>query len=303
MALTAWNSATTRPRRRSCSRSSRPRTSRTPRSSSSVLATQFRPMHFIRAGDGSPALVFVHGFACSHQDWRAQVEHFQRSHEVLACDLRGHGRTPGRPHECSIEHYGGDVAALVNNLEIARTALVGHSMGCRVVLEAARLIPDRVAGIVLVDGSRNAASDPEGAEAVARATIEKLGYARFAEALFRQMFFKPSAEADSIVERAVRSSAEFGPHLWPRITRWDAGQMADAFAALRAPVLAIQSTTRNAQLQRAPLKPGDSSAWIDYLRQRGARVEIVPDTGHFTQLEAPDAVNRLIGEFLRELKP
>ena len=76
-----------------------------------------------------------------------------------------------------------------------------------------------------------------------------------------------------------------------------------AFAALRAPALAIQSTTRNAQLQRAPLRPGDTSPWIDYLRQRGARVEIVPDTGHFTQLEAPDVVNRRIADFLRELKP
>src|SRR3982750_471231 len=127
-------------------------------------------MHFIRTGSGSPALVLVHGFACTHEDWRAQIDHFERSHEVLACDLRGHGRAPGRPHECSIEHYGGDVAALVNNLEIARAVLVGHSMGCRVVLEAARLIPDKVAGIVLVDGSLNAPSDPQAAEAAARAT-------------------------------------------------------------------------------------------------------------------------------------
>jgi len=256
-------------------------------------------MHFIRTGSGSPALVFVHGFACTHEDWRHQLGRFERTHEVLACDLRGHGETPGRPHECSIEHYGGDVAALVNNLDLARVVLVGHSMGCRVVLEAARLIPDKVAGIVLVDGSLNATSDPQGAEAAARATVEKLGYPKFAEALFRQMFFKASPEGDAIVARAVKSSAEFGPHLWPRITRWDAGSMDAAFAALRAPVLAIQSTTRNAELQRAPLKPGDTSPWIDYLRSRGARVEIVSDTGHFTQLEAPDAVNRLIADFLK----
>src|ERR687888_151032 len=166
-------------------------------------------MHFVRAGRGAPALVFVHGFACTHEDWHAQLAHFRRTHEVLACDLRGHGRTPGQPQECSIEHYGGDVAALVNNLELARCVLVGHSMGCRVVLEAARLIPDKVAGIVLVAGSRNATSDAQGAEAAARATVEKLGYAKFAEALFRQMFFKPSPQADAIVERAVRSSAEF----------------------------------------------------------------------------------------------
>src|ERR671930_1999307 len=145
-------------------------------------------MHFVSAGRGAPALVFVHGFACTHEDWQAQLAHFQRSPEVLACDLRGHGRTPGRPHECSIEHYGGDVAALVNNLELARAVLVGHSMGCRVVLEAARLIPEKVAGVVLVDGSRNATSDAEGAEATAKATVEKLGYTKFAETLFRQMF-------------------------------------------------------------------------------------------------------------------
>src|ERR671926_95958 len=154
-------------------------------------------MHFVRAGRGAPALVFVHGFACTHEDWQAQLAHFQRTHEVVACDLRGHGKTPGRPHECSIEHYGGDVAALVNNLDLKGVVLVGHSMGCRVVLEAARLMPDRVAGVVLIDGSRNATSDPDGAEAAARATIEKLGYAAFAETLFRQMFFKPSAQADA----------------------------------------------------------------------------------------------------------
>src|SRR5438094_544153 len=78
-------------------------------------------MYFVRAGRGAPALVFVHGFACTHEDWHAQLTHFQRTHEVVACDLRGHGRTPARPAECSIEHYGGDVAALVNNLELSRT--------------------------------------------------------------------------------------------------------------------------------------------------------------------------------------
>jgi pimeloyl-ACP methyl ester carboxylesterase len=256
-------------------------------------------MHFLRAGSGAPALVFVHGFACCVDDWKPQLEHFQKTHEVVACDLRGHGRTPGRPQECSIEHYGGDVAALVNNLELKRCVLVGHSMGCRVVLEAAWLLTERVAGIVLVDGSRNATSDPEGAEAAARATLEKLGYAAFAEMLFRQMFFTASAQADAIVARAVKSSAEFGPELWPRISRWDAGSMDAAFDTVLAPVLAIQSTTRNAQLQRAPMKPGDRSPWVDYLRAKGARVEIVPGAGHFTMLDAPETVNRLIGEFLR----
>jgi len=256
-------------------------------------------MHFIRAGLGTPPIFFVHGFACSHEDWKPQLDFFSKTNEVVACDLRGHGQTPGRPRECSIEHYGGDVAALVNNLELKNVVLVGHSMGCRVVLEAARLVPKRVSRLVLIDGSRNATGDPDAAEQSARATVEKLGYTAFAETLFRQMFFKPSRQADAIVARAVKGSAAFGPELWPRVTRWDAGSMDAAFAALRVPVLAIQSTTRNAQLQRAPLQPGDTSPWLDYVKSKGAKVEIIPDTGHFAQLEAPDQVNRLIREFCR----
>jgi len=256
-------------------------------------------MHFVQTGRGAPPILFVHGFACSHEDWRLQIQEFEKNHEIVACDLRGHGQTPGRAQECSIEHYGGDVAALVNTLELKDVVLVGHSMGCRVVLEAARLVPKKVSALILVDGSRLASGDPEAAEAAARSAIGN-DYAKFAENLFRQMFFKPSAMADEIVARAVKSSAGFGAELWPRMARWDASQMDSAFAALRVPVLAIQSTTRNAHLKRSPLKAGETSPWLDFLRQfPNMRTEIVPDTGHFTMLEQPETVNRLIEEYCR----
>jgi pimeloyl-ACP methyl ester carboxylesterase len=252
-------------------------------------------LHFLRQGRGAPPLVFVHGFGCTHEDWKLQTTHFAKSNEVVACDLRGHGQTPGRPEECSIEHYGGDVAALVTNLELKNVVLIGHSMGCRVVLEAARHLQKSVSGLVLVDGSRLADRDPEGAAQAARAVIDKAGYPAFAENLFRQMFFSPSAQATEMVARGVRSTAVFGADLWTRMARWDAGTMDAAFAAVKVPVLAIQSTTRNAQLVRSPLKAGETSPWVDYLKSKGARVEIVP-AGHFTMLEEPAAVNRLIAE-------
>jgi hypothetical protein len=193
------------------------RTSRKPKRSSR--------MHFVRAGGAPRRSSSSTGFACRLEDWQAQLNHFQKSHMVVACDLRGHGETPGRPHECTIAHYGGDVAALVNHLELNGCILVGHSMGTRVVLEANRLLvsahhPERVGGIVLIDGSRSGSGDPDAAEAAAHAIIEKVGYPAFAEHLFRQMFFKPSAEADAIVARALRQSAEFGRSSG---LRWRAG--------------------------------------------------------------------------------
>jgi pimeloyl-ACP methyl ester carboxylesterase len=243
----------------------------------------------------------VHGFACAHEDWRFQIEEFRKSREVVACDLRGHGATPGRAHECSIEHYGGDVAALLASLELPKAVLVGHSMGCRVVLEANRLAPERVAGIVLIDGSRLGSGDPDAAEAAARVAIERSGYAAFAADFFRQMFFRSSPEAGAIVERAVRTSAGFGADLLPRVARWDAAMLEAALAAVRAPLLALQSTMMDASRRRVPMNVGDTSPWLELLRSRGARVEIVPDTGHFSMLEAPGAVNAAIGALLRKL--
>ena len=257
-------------------------------------------MHHVKEGSGEPALVFVHGFAGDHQDWRAQLEYFAPRRTVLACDLRGHGATPGRPEECTIEHYGGDVAALIGALQISRAVLIGHSMGCRVVLEAARLDPERVAGVVLVDGSKMATGAPEQAEDAMRAAIEFAGYPAFADAFFAQMFLAPTRESLAIIARAKRLPAEIGMALFPRMLRWDAAHMDAALDALRVPLLVIQSTWVNAERKRAALAPGQSTPWLELLKSRvpGARIEIVLRTGHFTQIEAADQVNRLIESFV-----
>jgi len=257
-------------------------------------------MHFVRAGAGAPIL-FVHGFACAHTDWRHQLAHFAHTNEVIACDLRGHGETPGRAHECTIEHYGGDVAALVNNLELREVILVGHSMGCRVVLEASRLVPKRVRALVLVDGSRQGSGDPAQAEALTRSAIVAAGYAQFAENVFRQMFLEWSPLAEEIFTRVKRMPPQTGIALWTDMVRWDATRLDAALDAVRVPLMAIQSTWITPERKRLPLKAGETSPWLELLRSRGARIEIVPGVGHFTMLDAPQPVNGLIGEFSKNL--
>jgi pimeloyl-ACP methyl ester carboxylesterase len=85
------------------------------------------------------------------------------------------------------------------------------------------------------------------------------------------------------------------------MARWDAAVMDAALAAVRTPLLAIQSTTRDAQMRRSPLKPDRArlTSISSAARSRGATIAVVPDTGHFTQIEAADEVNRLIAQFTR----
>jgi pimeloyl-ACP methyl ester carboxylesterase len=218
---------------------------------------------------------------------------------VVACDLRGHGETPGRAAECTIEHYGGDVAALINHLDFSKSILVGHSMGCRVVLEANRIAPERIAGLVLVDGSRQGSGDPVQAEALTRSAILASGYERFAENVFRQMFFEWTPQAEAALARMKRMPAETGIALWTRMVLWDATQFDAALAAVRAPLRVIQSTWINPERKRLPLQEGQSSPWLDLLRKKTSDIHIVSGAGHFPQLEAPERVNRLIEEFCR----
>jgi pimeloyl-ACP methyl ester carboxylesterase len=267
----------------------------------SVNGTQ---LFYERTGAGVPPLVFVHGFACAHEDWAPQVAAFGPRHQVVACDLRGHGASPGEPAACDVAIYGADVAALLRALNLRGAVLIGHSMGTRVVLQACLDAPDRVAGLVLVDGSFQAAAGERAEEEVRRA-IAAAGWAQFAGGLFEQMFFAPSATADRIRARAARLPEAIGTALFPSMVRWDARHMAAALGRVGVPLLVIQSTMLSPERKRVPLAAGANTPWLELVRSRAphARIEVVPGVGHFTMLEAPDVVNRLLGEFVARLAP
>jgi pimeloyl-ACP methyl ester carboxylesterase len=244
-------------------------------------------------------LVFIHGFGCDHTDWAAQVADLAPSHPTVAVDLRGHGSSPGDAADCSIERYGADVAAVMRALALPPAVLVGHSLGCRVAAEAALQAPEHTAAVVLVDGSQFAAAM---GPALRAAFAQPDGYARMTETMFRDMF-GPGADpamVARVVARAGRLPRLVGEKMMLDLQRYDVTRWTAALGCLRVPVLAIQSTWTNDRRERQPLRPGQTTPYLDMLRSAvpGARIEIVPDTGHFPQLEQPVQTNALLAGFL-----
>ena len=259
-------------------------------------------LFYTEHGSGDPPLVLVHGLGCAHEDWRNQVNHFAPSHRVVSLDQRGHGRSTGHRSGFDIGTFGADVAALIANLELAPVLLVGHSLGCRVVLECTRIAPDAVAGLVLIDGSRLAATGADSARRETQRAIQESGYEVFFERLFTQMFTAASdaQTRDAVIARAGRLPQAVGFELMPQMVCWDTDVAERALRSVTVPLKVLQSTHLNENRDRVSLQRGETTPWLELVRALvpHAQIEIVPGIGHFTMIEAADDVNRHIEAML-----
>jgi pimeloyl-ACP methyl ester carboxylesterase len=97
-----------------------------------------------------PTVVFIHGVLNDHSVWVLQTRYMaHHGWNVLAVDLPGHCRSEGEA-PASVEDAAQFVAALLDAAGVRRAALVGHSWGALIALEAASRLKDRVSHLVLV---------------------------------------------------------------------------------------------------------------------------------------------------------
>jgi pimeloyl-ACP methyl ester carboxylesterase len=253
------------------------------------------------AGAGSPPIVFVHGFGCSRTDWAAQIDHFSPAHMTVAVDLSGHGATPAATEPGSIQGCGSEVADLLRTLSAPPAVLVGHSMGCRVVLEAARHVPEHVAAIVLLDGSR---FPPRSAQAF-ETRFAAGEYPTLVRGMFKQMFTASSAARaiDAIVDRALGMSEAVGKAMLLSMVRYDEEMFERALGSVGKPLLVLQTTFVNDKRERVPMTAGQTTPYLDFVRSvvPAVRIEVLPGLGHFPQIEAPVQTNRLLASFIDSL--
>ena len=97
-----------------------------------------------------PSIVFVHGAGMDHTVWALQTRYFAyRGRSVLAVDLPGHGRSEGPPLP-AVGEIADWLMRLLDAVEIDKAAIVGHSMGSLVALEAAVRHGARVSAVALL---------------------------------------------------------------------------------------------------------------------------------------------------------
>ena len=100
-------------------------------------------------GNGNP-LILLHGYPLNRSIWNGVIPFLQDISTLVVPDLRGHGDSPIPEGEYLMQTMAGDVAALMDHLQIEKAIIAGHSMGGYVALAFANYFPERVMGLGLI---------------------------------------------------------------------------------------------------------------------------------------------------------
>jgi pimeloyl-ACP methyl ester carboxylesterase len=252
---------------------------------STVLSADGSPIAFAVKGTGEPTIVFVHCWTCNHQFWQHQIEYFSKRYKVVWLDLAGHGQSGSTRSDYTMEAFGEDVATVVNKVGAKRVVLVGHSMGGPVSIEAAKILGDKVVGIVGVDTFYTAFQYPK-----SQAEIEgfvkpfEKDFVGAREQMFQSMF-TPNADPElkaSIAKQSSGVKPEMGISAMYELFRWGAQNVPDSLNSYSKKLNNINA---------APT--GNETALHK-------SVTLIPGVGHFVPQVKPEEFNAALNKIIRE---
>ena len=260
-------------------------------------------LNYVSSGEpGNPAVLLLHGFMGSSEDWRGVAPSIEDRAFALTVDLPGHGASLGLPPEIyTIEGAARALLGILDEMGLERASIVGYSMGGRLALYLALRYPERCAGLFLESASPGLRSAEE--RTVRRAAdeekalrLESGDFEAFLRDWYRQPLFSSLTRDEGSLRRTVevrlrndpvelaRSLRGMGTGVQPSL--WE------ELAGLQVPMLAVAGEF--------------DEKFVGISHQMAAlgplvRTAIVPGAGHSVHAEAPEAYARLLKEFFSGL--
>lgn len=245
-----------------------------------------------------PTAIFIHGVLCDHSVWALQSRYLaNHGWNVLAIDLPGHCKSGG-PAPRSVEEAADTIAQLLDAAGLQQAALIGHSWGSLIAMEAAARLGARISHLVLVGTADPMKVAPALLEQALNATDQAIGMVQ----TFSRATLAPPSGAGSWVfgagmalARRVQASNRDTNLLHTGFVACDSYRNGQAaMAALACPVLFVLGE----QDQMTPARAARSLVDAAKAAGKQVQVEMVP-CGHNQMTESPDATLFAIHRFLQ----
>jgi pimeloyl-ACP methyl ester carboxylesterase len=240
------------------------------------------------------SILFVHGFPYDHLMWENQVKYFSKNFYCITYDIRGLGKSPAGCGQFTMESFVDDLEFIIDELKINKPILCGLSMGGYISLRAVERFENKLGGLILCD-TKSEADDNEnklrraaGIKQINTEGVEKFVVAFIANTFSEESIKKLGKQFEKIVER----SSAFDPvgikgSLLAMIGRNDTTAY---LQNIKLPVLVLCGEKDKS------CPPESMKRLADKIK--GSEFVIIPNSGHMTPVENPDAVNKAIENFL-----
>jgi 3-oxoadipate enol-lactonase len=249
---------------------------------------------FLEAGKG-PLVLLLHAFPLSSAMWRPQIESLRNEYRVVAPDLRGFGSTPGFTGAPSVDQMADDAAALLDELKIQAPVVVGGlSMGGYVALAFARRHASRLRALILADTQAGA---DDAAAAANRDKMIDFASKNPSPAVIERMMpvalcaitVAKRPEVVGAVRRIASLQAPAGIVGALHALR-DRPDATPNLKEIAVPTLVIVGR------EDALTPPAVAEKLIAGIR--GARLVVLENAGHYSNLEQPEGFNQALQTFL-----
>ena len=256
--------------------------------------------------------MLLHGLASNARIWDLTAPHLIDRFRVMALDQRGHGLSD-KPDRYAFDDVSGDVAALIDRLELDRPLVVGHSWGGNVAVQLAADYPGHARGIILVDGGFLEISSFDGMtweraeqmmapppldglklDAFLKAARSWPGLGEFWDEAIQEIVL---ANLEITQDQSIRPRLSRANHMKILRAMWEQRPSA-LWDRLACPVLMVPAARDDTDPRNDVWMKGKMSA-IELARQKLSRSEVVwmTDTIHDVPLQRPKELAAVITEF------
>jgi pimeloyl-ACP methyl ester carboxylesterase len=258
------------------------------------------PVRVVQAGSG-PDLLLIHGSPGSIEDWEPVFERLAARYRVTAYDRPGHGFSGGwtLPHT-PVENARVGLA-LIRALQLKDVVVVGHSYGGTTALAMAVENPRELKAVVVVGSQAyrfpraepvyRALSLPVFGPGFARAFAPFIGRAKIEEGVRRAFAPNEAAMPAGFVDKRVplwtRPSEAVSLAQERTTFEASAAALSPRYAGIHKPLFIVEGAEDRGSLDSAQRLSHDVP---------GARLVLLPDTGHYVQYARPDELIRTIDE-------